>query len=288
MNQFCAKVFRTRGGKIGSGMGGVLEALWGYYTNEWLRQLSQSDIELAWFPDHQYHDFACVGANTAWDPATKKGELFRIEAKSMNKDADESKAHFDVLTDELDSFDALVLLVWRWKRFNKWRVTPFVIDVFFGSAKPVARLRDKLHEARGGSFVDRNSCPDACLPSLCAHHGEPLNKSGTRERISGPTTCKGPSTLYAANFGGMIRMLKTNSADARESLRAERQRDDIAHRYVSFIHRSFPDEELSHYLAAEWQRLAAIVNVPTNGSPKQLQKKVRLSSDYPEALRTFS
>ena len=83
-------------------------------------------------------------------------------------------------------------------------------------------------------------------------------------------------------------MLKTNSSDARAALRAERQRSDVAHRYISFIHKSFPDEELAHYLAAEWRRLASILRVRTDGSPEQLQQKVRHSPDYPEALRTFS
>ena len=288
INRFCARVFRTRGGKIGSGMGSVLEALWGYYSNDRLHRASQSEIELAWFPEHQYHDFACVKPNIEWNPATKRGELFRIEAKSMNEDADESKAHFDVLTDELDPFDTLVLLVWRWKSVDRWRVSPFVIDIFFGPAKPVARLRDELHKARGGSFVDRNSCPDACPPSQCAHHGEPLNRSGTRERTTGPTTQKGPNTSFAANFGGMLRMLKTNSNDARTALRAERQRCDVAHRYISFIHKHCPDEERNHYRAPEWRRLASILQLRTNGTPEQLQRNVRRSPDYPEALRTFS
>ena len=269
-------------------MGGVLEALWGYYTNDRLRRASQRETELAWFPEHQYHDFACVKSDTEWDPATKRGELFRIEAKSMNEDADESKAHFDVLAGELDPLDALVLLVWHWKSVDRWRVTPFVIDVFFGPAEPVARLRDELHKARGGSFVDRDSCPDGCPPSKCEHQGEPLNRSGTRERNTGPETCEGPNTSHAANFGGMLRMLKTNSSDARAALRAERQRSDVAHRYISFIHKSFPDEELTHYLAAEWRRLASVLHVRTDGNPQQLQKKVRLSPDYPDALRTIS
>lgn len=288
INRFCARVFRTRGRRIGSGMGGVLEALWGYYTNNWLRQASQSEIELAWFPEHQYHDFACVQSNTEWNPATKSGELFRIEAKSMNEDADESKAHFDVLAGELDSFDALVLLVWRWKSVDRWRVSPFVIDIFFGPAMPVARLRDELHEARGGSFVDRNSCPDACRSSQCEHHGEPLNEKGTRERATGPDTCKGPSVSYAANFGGMLRMLKTNSSEARTALRRERERSDVAHRYISFIHEHFPDEERNHYLAQEWRRLASSLHLPTDGDSKQLQRSVRRSPDYPKVLRTFT
>ena len=85
-----------------------------------------------------------------------------------------------------------------------------------------------------------------------------------------------------------MRMLKTNSNNARIALRTERRRCDVAHRYISFIHKNFPDEELAHYLVAEWRRLASILRIPTNGGPKQLQHKVRRSPDYPEALRDFS
>ncbi|GFI48409.1 hypothetical protein IMSAGC019_03736 [Lachnospiraceae bacterium] len=34
MNQFSAQILRTRGGRIGSGMGALLEALWGYMMNQ--------------------------------------------------------------------------------------------------------------------------------------------------------------------------------------------------------------------------------------------------------------
>lgn len=288
INNFCREVFRTRGGRIGSGMGGVLEALWGYYTNEQLGRDSPNEIELAWFQENQFHDFACVVTESEWIPATKQGEFFRIEAKSMNEDADESKAHFDVLTDELEPFDALVLLVWRWHRVDRWHVTPLVVDVFFGSAIPVARLRDQLHLARGGTFVDRHSCPDACVPSQCQHHGEPLNANGTRERITGPESCKGPNISFAANFGGMIRMLKTKSRAARESLRSERRRDEVAHRYISFIHKNFPKEELAHYLANDWRRLAASLKIQPDGEIHELQKSIRKNPVYPQALRDFT
>ena len=96
LNLFSSQVLRTRGGRVGSGMGGLLEALWGYCANSVLYDSHTNQFELAWFPGHQYHDFACLNLNGEWDPETKHGELFRIEAKSMNFGADESKAHFDV------------------------------------------------------------------------------------------------------------------------------------------------------------------------------------------------
>ena len=95
-------------------MGGLLEALWGYHTNIVIYERKGTSFELAWFPDHQFHDFACVHRHREWVPDIKQGELFRIEAKSMNFEADESKAHFDVLENQLDEYDALLLLVWRW------------------------------------------------------------------------------------------------------------------------------------------------------------------------------
>jgi hypothetical protein len=33
VNTFTEQVFHTRGGRIGSGMGSVIEALWGYHLN---------------------------------------------------------------------------------------------------------------------------------------------------------------------------------------------------------------------------------------------------------------
>ena len=95
LNKFTSEVFQTRGGRIGSGVGGVIEALWGFYLNRCLRRTGQEQIELAWIYGHEYNDFACVRSAEHWDPETRQGELLRIEAKSMVASADESKAHFD-------------------------------------------------------------------------------------------------------------------------------------------------------------------------------------------------
>src|SRR5437868_4641650 len=82
INKFAARILRTRGGRIGSGMGGLLEALWGYFTNRELRSPKmKSECELAWMYGHQYHDFACIQIGEKWDPATRAGELLRVECK---------------------------------------------------------------------------------------------------------------------------------------------------------------------------------------------------------------
>src|SRR5690554_4013010 len=88
VNEFAAKTLITRGGRIGSGMGLLLEALWGYYLNV---HLIDEPFELAWFPDHQYNDFACLYKDQEWHPESKSGEALRIEVKSMNIGAEESK-----------------------------------------------------------------------------------------------------------------------------------------------------------------------------------------------------
>jgi hypothetical protein len=132
INQFSKEVLRTRGGRVGSGMGTLLEALWGYYTNKVLHQ-SKGDAslcEIGWLSDHEYNDFACVTRNAPWEQATKLGELFRIEAKSMNAGADESKAHFDELVTNLADYDLLLVLVWSWDPVDDLRVYPRIRDHF--------------------------------------------------------------------------------------------------------------------------------------------------------------
>ena len=258
INTFTTEVFETRGGRVGSGMGGLLESLWGYFMNKEITENADAlNCEIAWLQDNEYNDFACVQRSGDWDAATKQGEFFRIEAKSMNTAADESKAHFDQLRKNLGDHDLLLVLVWKWV-FAKdgIRVSPVVSDYFIGLASDVATLRDALHVARGGTFIDRTHCPDGCDSALCQHHGEPLNASGKRERKSGPASTRPSQNVsFAANFGGLVRMLKTNSNEARKELREIRKTNDTAHAYISFIHRNFPNEEKNQYLSTEWQEL---------------------------------
>jgi hypothetical protein len=291
INDFSHKVLRTRGGRIGSGMGILLEALWGYYVNQILQGEggSTAQCEIGWLSEHEYNDFACVQRDQQWVPETRMGELLRIEAKSMNADADESKAHFDELIANLGQWDLLLVLIWSWEPVDQVRVYPCIRDYFIGPARPIAQLRDCLHIARGGSFVDRSACPDRCEPEVCVHQGEPLNASGKRERLSGPETRRPSRNVsYAANFGGLVRMLKTSSGEARRELRRIRAEDDVAHDYISFIHRNFPDEERNQYLASEWQTVASRLNIVMGGLSKDaLVELVRARSNYRDLLRAL-
>jgi len=276
INRFSRRVLLTRGGRVGSGMGTLLEGLWGYAVNRELRDQHGDRWELAWLADHEYNDFACVLRNQPWTSSTRQGELFRIEAKTMVTNADESKAHFDEPESRLGPFDLLFVLVWKWEVMPGERVQPVVEDHYIGPVKKVAKVRDALHMARGGTFVDRAQCPDGCRPDKCTHHGEPLNAAGKRERLAGPSSCRvSQQVSYAANFGGMVRMLKTNSADARKILRQLRATDPDVDKYVSFIYSSFPDEELNHYSIGEWRDIARSLNLETSGSKQEIAARVR-------------
>ena len=237
INQLTKKVFRTRGGRLGSGMGLLLEALWGYYTTDRLARRADNRLEMAWLVDHSYNDFACLHMDFQWDPQTRAGELFRVEAKSMNMGAEESKAHFDELAHNILTDDLLVVLVWRWTSLdndNK-RCWPCVLDIFVGRALPIAHLRDALHIARGGTFVDRASCPDRCSPDNCTHHGEPLNSNGSRERPSGPKARRRGTATHAANFGGLVRMLKARRGNARAIRQAQLRDTTVGRAYYDFL-----------------------------------------------------
>lgn len=242
LNAFTAATFQTRGGRIGSGMGGVIEALWGFYLNQALRDSRHFEVELAWIYGHEYNDFACITPNAVWEPDTRQGELLRIEAKSMVATADESKAHFDRLVTELEQSELLAVFLWHWEPVSAQsaRVFPKVRDHFIGSALSIARLRDELHLARGGTFVSAGQCADKCRQNPCAHVGEPLNASGIRERRTGPESTKGKSVSYAANFGGLLRMLGSRGGRGADIIRRHAQSDASAQAFVTFMARHFP------------------------------------------------
>lgn len=290
LNTFSQTAFRTRGGRLGSGMGSLLEALWVYFVN---RALSNEggearQCEIAWLEDHEPNDFACVHRDADWIPGTRHGELFRVEAKSMNVSVDESKGHFTELQKSIGENDQLLVLMWKWEPVDEWRVYPKVIDFILCPAKPIAAVRDALHVARGGSFVAVGACPDDCSGDSCLHVGEPLNAAGIRERLSGPVSTRGANVSYANNFGGLVRMLKTQNAIAREELREIRKSDEVAHRFISFIHRNFPAEEANQYTAAEWQAVAKRANVPLVQRKEDLIESIRATvPNYRELLRTL-
>ena len=150
------------------------------------------------------------------------------------------------------------------------RVYPRITDCFIGPAKPISVLRDELHIAWGGTFVDKRSCPDECDPADCKHYGEPLNANGKRERTSGPNRRQPTRISSAANFGGLVRMLKTASPEARLVFRTLRSRDDWAHKYISFIHKNFHTEEFNQYTIEEWRIVAGQIGVPTRRTKNQI------------------
>lgn len=242
VNAFTAKVFHTRGGRIGSGMGGVIEALWGFHLNSILREDKEIEFELGWIYGHEYNDFACTLMEEEWNPATKEGELFRVEVKSMVASADESKAHFDRLIHEFDENEILAVFLWDWTGVDGQtkNVYPAILDYFVGYAAPIAEIRDALHLERGGSFVEEGRCPDTCAIQNCTHVGEPLNAAGIRERRSGPESSKGAKVSYAANFGGMLRMLGSRGKNGKKILQKEYESEPNKARFIDFMARNFP------------------------------------------------
>lgn len=286
INRFAKDVLVSRGSRIGSGMGMLIEALWGYYMN---RALENDMVEVGWFPEHQYNDFVCLEKYKTWNPETREGELFRLEVKSMNLDADESKGHFDVLQHELTPSDLLLIMVWKWESLDATHSVPKIIDHFIGNSIEIANLRDVLHFARGGAFVSKGNCPETCAcDSICKYHGEPLNAAGKRERLSGPESARPSAKVsYAANFGGLIRMLKTSSEQSRAVFRKIRRENDTAHNYISFIHRNFPFEEENQFTKEEWIAVARKSGIePENLSKPELISAIRLANhDYREILR---
>ncbi|MEY0116891.1 hypothetical protein AB7W24_21990 [Providencia rettgeri] len=279
INAFTFQTFKTRGGRLGSGMGSLIEAMWVYYMNNILLNDGgvAQECEIAWLQDHEPADFACLYRGAHWNPISKQGELFRIEAKSMNIGVDEAKGHFTNLLQETGPDDQLLVLIWSWEHIGDYYSWPKIHDYFLGSSRDIIYLRDNLHLKRNGSFVLPLLCPDGCQYA-CTHIGEPLNSAGKRERRSGPSSCKPANVEYAANFGGLIRMIKTDNDLARQAFRYIRQDNDTAHEYISFIHRNFPNEELNHFKKDEWQH--AFINI-VGSDPKFLSKiEMRESIKY--------
>ncbi len=285
INSFSKHHLVTRGGRVGSGMGGLLEALWGYSMNAMLAQ-DKACIELAWNPGHEYNDFVCLERDCVWDQSARTGEVLRIEAKSMMLAADEAKGHFSELVDQLGEWDLLLVLVWDWENVDSFRICPVVKGAFIGNARKVAKLRDALHVVRGGTFVDPKHCPDECEPGQCAHNGEPLNSSGRPERKTGPVSTRAGKISHAANFGGLVRMLQTSSATAKKRFQEIRKTNDVAHEFISFVHRHRPVEELSRYSIEEWRQIARQLNISTEGRKDELADRIRIHSlDYQALLR---
>jgi len=288
INDFSKNVLRTRGGRIGSGMGLLIEALWGYYIN---MELEKENFEIGWFPDHQYNDFVCLKKNEEWNEVTKGGEEYRMEVKSMNFGADESKGHFDVLSSEIGKSDLLIVIIWEWEQVTNHHSVPKIKDQYIGLAQDVIILRDALHETRGGTFVSKENCPEqdcSCVDDYCNYKGEPLNANGKRERLKGPPSARPSQKVsYAANFGGLIRMIKTSSFDSRTKFRALRKTNASIDEYISFIHRNYLSEEENQYTRSEWITIASLYDLDISSlSKKELINLVRENvPEYHTALR---
>lgn len=287
INAFSQEALITIGGRIGSGMGTLFEALWCFHMNQAIKEyFPDLNLLIGWLSDNQYNDFACVKPDE-WDQLIRYGEYLRIEAKSMNSGADESKAHFDEIMPHIGEADLLLVLVWSWHEIDNKRFYPYIADYFIGNAREIAYLRDELHIKRGGSFVSRESCPDGCRETECKHDGEPLNKAGVRERASGPNNCVTGKTKFAANFGGLVRMLKVSSNDARACFKKLRHDSSVAHEFISFIHRNFPTEEINTYTIEDIRSLARLYRVSYAGKTaegiiKEISEK---HPDYKDQLR---
>ena len=160
----------------------------------------------------------------------------------MVASADESKAHFDRLTSELETSELLAVFLWDWVPVSTTsrKVYPCVTGHFIGSAGGVAALRDALHINRGGTFVQIGHCPDGCAAKRCRHIGEPINASGVSEQRTGPEKTKGPSVSYAANFGGLLRMLGYRGQGGQEVIAQHQAKNEAAAAFIHFMAKNFP------------------------------------------------
>lgn len=287
INDFSEQTFQTRGERAESGMGQLIEALWGYYVNSQLKRSEHEQYELAWLP-HQYNDFACLERDAEWNPDRgRSNELLRIEAKTMYMDADESKGHFEGLIKNIEDNDLLLVMLWRWEEVDEYRASPHIEDVFIDRAKPLAKFRDDLHLARGGDFLDPSDCPDCADAESCVHAGEPLNSAGNRERIHGPEGLKPSGSSYGANFGGLVRMLGTSSDKAKETYDYWRANNQVVDKYITFIHSNFPQKEGQRYNTDEWKEVAKEMDIPIRSSDNKsdIVDKIKDSPNYQEVLK---
>lgn len=293
ITDFCFDVLETRGGRLGSGMGTLLEALWGYFMNQALLQTPEDKrLQIAWIQNHEYNDFACVWRSSPWNPDTGANELLRIEIKSMVRAADEPKAHFDVLQSELTDQHILVVLVWDWavKDHKTQTIYPYIAEGFCHNAAPLARFRDALHLARGGSFVTPDTCPErqaescSCRQGSCHYEGEPLNASKSRERLSGPPSAKPAGSTHAQNFGGMKRMVAAQQLEAKRTRLRLRSECPVVDQYMRFLYRNLPDLEETHY-TSEWSLLYSSATGQKPSSKKDAVEWVRKNIEqYEEKL----
>jgi hypothetical protein len=80
-------------------------------------------------------------------------------------------------------------------------------------------------------------------------------------------------------------MLKTDNENARKTFRKIRAEAPIAHEYISFIHRNFPDEELNQYTLAEWRAVASHVGIDAQSRRDILSELKGIVPEYQNVLR---
>jgi hypothetical protein len=91
---------------------------------------------------------------------------------------------------------------------------------------------------------------------------------------------------FAANFGGLVRMIKTDNENARTVLREIRKTNEVADHYISFIHKNFPDEERNQYTISELKAVSEALGIDCVGLSKaEMYKRIRSCESYQEFLK---
>ena len=86
-------------------------------------------------------------------------------------------------------------------------------------------------------------------------------------------------------------MLKTNGGAARSAFRKIRKESEAAHKFISFIHKNQPSEEINQYLKSEWVSLANLVGADISGITNTSDIRDAIESacpDYRENLRNLT
>ncbi len=65
-----------------------------------------------------------------------------------------------------------------------------------------------------------------------------------------------------------------------------RASDDVAHAFISFMHRNFPSQEENRYTTQDWKDAAAVLGVHVDGlSKEKIVARVREFAGYMDVLR---
>ena len=211
LNEFFSETFLIDFSKITHGhstrFGVLFESMWGYYMKEELQSLG---YKLNWICKNQYNDFYITD--------TEGNFICNVEVKTLCLNSDESKSHFDAIQSEILDTDLLFVSAWKWDVFGGL-MKPLVVRSEYFSSRNIASMRDQLHILRGGNFIKE----------------EPVNVSGYRERITGPSENKPPKISHMANFGGLVRMLGTKSRESKNKLEEFYGGNHDCRSYIEFV-----------------------------------------------------